>query len=169
MGRRSSRPKERVLDEAGAREKCLRLLAVRARSTAELRERLVREGLERGVVSRLLTGLEEAGLVDDEEFARSWIASRQAAGIGRRRLAAELSRKGIARSDIERLIAEQVDDEMERRQAESVARRRLAGVQREAKALARVRRLLLGRGYGFGMVDDVLRGIAGEQGDLGPR
>ena len=131
---------------------------------AELRERLARAGFEARVAAGALAGLAEAGLIDDEEFARSWIASRKAAGIGRRKLAAELGRKGIDRSMAERLMAEQVDDEVERRQAEAVARRRL-GAEWDAKTLARVRRLLLSRGYGFGTVDDVLQAIAGEQGD----
>jgi regulatory protein len=165
MGRKSSKRRERPLDEGAAREKCLRLLSVRARSTAELRAGLLREGFEGGIVSGVLDSLADVGLLDDEEFARSWIAGRKAAGIGRHKLAAELGRKGIDRSTTERLIAEQVDEGDERRQAEAIARRRL-GAEWDAKALARVRRLLLTRGYGFGTVDEVLQAIAGEHGDL---
>jgi regulatory protein len=160
--RRSSRREAPVLDETAARERCLRLLSVRARSAAELRERLVGAGFEKSVTGSVLADLAAAGLVDDEEFARSWIAARAGAGIGRHRLRAELGRKGIERGEIERLLAEQVDDEMERGRAEAIARRRLAEGTRDAKALARVRRLLLGRGYGFELVDDVLRLVAGE-------
>jgi regulatory protein len=165
MRRKSSERRERPLDESAAREKSLRLLSVRARSIAELRERLVRDGFEGSIVSGLLASLADVGLLDDEEFARSWITSRKATGVGRRRLAAELGRKGIARSITERLIAEHVDDEGERRQAEAIARKRL-GVQWDAKKLARVRRLLISRGYGFGTVDDVLQAIAAEQEEM---
>ncbi len=162
MRRKSSGRAERPLDESAAREKCLRLLAVRARSAAELRDRLLKAGFERSVFEPALADLAAAGLVDDEEFARSWISARNPAGVGRRKLAAELALKGIARDMIERLIEEQVDEETERQQAEGVARKRL-GAEWDAKALGRVRRLLLGRGYGFGIVDDVLRTIAGER------
>lgn len=141
----------------------MRLLSVRARSQAELRERLLGAGFPRGVIGRVLAGLAEAGLVGDEEFARSWIASRKLAGIGRRRLRAELARKGIERGTIERLIAEQVDDEMERGEVERLTRKRLDRSGGEAKALARVRRFLIGRGYGFEMVEDVLREMAGDE------
>jgi regulatory protein len=163
MRRKSSQNKGRPLDEAAARERCLRLLSVRARSGAELRERLLQVGFSRSVIGRVLAGLAEAGLVDDEEFARSWIAGRKVTGIGRRRLRAELARKGIERGMIERLIAEQVDDETERGQVETLARRRLARSSVDARTLARLRRFLIGRGYGFEMVDDALRTIAGEE------
>ncbi|MFB3881168.1 MAG: regulatory protein RecX [Armatimonadota bacterium] len=162
MRRRSRKHKEPTLDEAGARERCLRLLSVRARSAAELRARLARAGFEETVVSRALSDLAEAGLVDDEEFARSWIAGRSASGIGRHRLRSELAGKGIERAAIERLLAEQVDDRVERRRIEEIAARRLAAGPRDAKAVGRVRRLLLGRGFGYELVDDVLRAMAGE-------
>jgi len=165
MRRRNSPRAERPLDEGSAREKCLRLLSVRARSAAELRDRLVKAGFERSVFEPVLADLAAAGLLDDEEFARSWISARKSAGIGRRRLAVELGRKGIARSMIERLLDEQVDDDTERRQAEALARKRL-GAEWDAKALGRLRRLLLSRGYGFAIVDDVLRTIAGERIEL---
>ena len=61
---------------------------------------------------------------------------------------------------IERLISEHVDNDAERHQAEAVARKRL-GEQWDGRQLGRVLRLLLGRGYGFEVVDDVLRVIAG--------
>ncbi len=166
MRRKSSGRKEPPLDEQAARERSLRLLSIRARSTEELRQRLMRDGFAAEVVTDVLAGLTDAGLLDDEEFARSWIAGRAASGIGRNRLAAELTRKGIARDVTESLMAEQIDAEAERRQAEVIARRRL-GSERDAKALARVRRLLLTRGYGFATVDDALRAIAGEQEGIG--
>jgi regulatory protein len=163
MRRESSECKGRALDEAAARERCLRLLSVRARSAAELRERLLRTGFPRSVIEPVLAGFAEAGLVDDEEFARSWIAGRKAAGTGRRRLRAELAQKGIERSMIERLIAEQVDDETERGQVQMLVRKRLARSTVDAQTVARLRRFLIGRGYGFEMVDDALRAIAGEE------
>jgi regulatory protein len=162
MRRKSSGREGRALDETAARERCLRLLSVRARSAAELKERLRQAGFPPGIIGRVLPGLAEAGLIDDEEFARSWIAARKVTGIGRRRLRAELARKGVERGTIESVLAEQVDDETERDQVERLARKRLARSAADEQALARVRRFLIGRGYGFEMVDDVLRAIAGE-------
>ncbi len=159
--RRKSNKRQQPLDETAARKKCLRLLSVRARSVAELRQRLMQDGFEQSITDTVTADLTEAGLLDDEEFARSWIASRKTAGIGRRKLALELRRKGVERRLTERLIAELLDERTEREQAETLARKRL-GAEWDVKALIRIRRLLLSRGYGFGIVDDVLQAIAGK-------
>ena len=48
------------------------------------------------MATRLLDRFEEVGLIDDEAFARAWVASRQPGkGLARRALAQELRRKGI--------------------------------------------------------------------------
>ena len=144
-----------------AREKCLRLLAVRARSAWELRDRLRRSGFASDVAEGVLADLESAGLVDDLEFARSWIASRQASGrMGRHRLRWELRRKGVADELIERVVGETIDDGTEAEQALRLAQKRMKGGGNDARSLARVRRLLLGRGFGSDVVDTVIRRIS---------
>ena len=145
-----------------ARAKCLRLLSRRAQSEAELRERLRRDGFAEGVTEEVLADLAEAGLTDDQEFARAWVASRRESGSsGRRKLAWELRRKGIAREVIARVLEEEIDETAERRQAGELARRRLGG-RTDAKELSRLRRYLLGRGYGVETVDSVLQSIRQE-------
>jgi regulatory protein len=147
----------RQVSEEAAREKCLRLLSRRARSEAELRARLRQAGFAERLTEEVLAGLAEAGLTDDEEFARAWVASRKGrGGSGRQKLSWELRRKGVARDVIERVLEEEIDEATERRQAEELARRRL-GNRTDAKEMSRLRRYLLGRGYGFETVDGVLQ------------
>ncbi len=148
-------------DPEAAREKCLRLLAVRARSAAELRERLKGVGFAPDVVENVIADLAGTGLVDDTEFARSWVASRQAAGgIGKQRLRWELRRKGVAEALIEAALEQAVSDETEEEQALTLAQKRLKGGVEDARGLARVRRLLVSRGFGFDTVDRVMRRIS---------
>jgi regulatory protein len=150
-------------DPEAAREKCLRLLAVRARSTAELRERLRRVGFAPNVVGSVIADLTETGLVDDAEFARSWVASRQAAGgFGKQKLRWELRRKGVAEKLIETALEKAVSDETEEEQALLLAQKRLKGEVEDVRGLARVRRLLIGRGFGFDTVDRVMRRISSD-------
>jgi regulatory protein len=150
-------------DPEAARERCLRLLTVRARSAAELRDRLRRAGFADGVVEKVIADLAGAGLVDDLEFARSWVAGRQAAGgTGKQKLRWELRRKGVTNELVERVIEETVHEDTEVEQALLFAQKRLRGD--DAKALARVRRLLVGRGFGFGIVDAVMRRISSDIG-----
>ena len=163
MRRKASASRREARDEEAARDRCLRLLGLRARSSEELRERLTRAGFANEVIEVVLSGLERAGLVNDEEFARSWVASRQASGeSGRRKLRWELRRKGICEDLIRRVVDQEIDDETEMRQAMALAQRRLKGQPVEPKALPRLRRLLLRRGFGFDAVDSVLQSIVGE-------
>ncbi|HUU55497.1 MAG TPA: regulatory protein RecX [Armatimonadota bacterium] len=148
-------------DEQAARAKCLRLLSRRARSAGELRERLQTGGCDTDVIEGVLSDLEGAGLIDDEEFARSWIASRRASGgAARRRLSWELTRKRVDRDLIDRVLDEELDDQQELDQAAQLARKKLRGRQLDGKELSRLRRHLLGRGFGFDTVDSVLKAVA---------
>ena len=163
MRRKTSEKLSRPDDEQAARDTCLRLLSRRARSAGELRERLRTGGVSTDVAEGVLSNLEDAGLIDDEEFTRSWVAGRKAAGgASRRRIAWELRRKGVDRNLIERVLREEMDDRTELGQAAQLARKKLRGQQVDGKELSRLRRHLLGRGFGFGTVDSVLQAVARE-------
>ena len=82
--------------EEQARDLCLRLLTVRARTRAELEGQLAKRGYSDDISNRVLDRLSEVGLVDDADFAEQWVRSRRAnAGKGKRALAAELRNKGV--------------------------------------------------------------------------
>ena len=164
MRRKTSEKLSRSDDEQAARDTCLRLLSRRARSAGELRERLRTGGFSTDVAEGVLSNLEDAGLIDDEEFARSWVAGRKAAGgASRRRIAWELRRKGVDRDLIERVLREEMDDRTELGQAAQLARKKLRGQRVDGKELSRLRRHLLGRGFGFDTVDRVLQAVAREE------
>src|SRR4051812_15148686 len=61
------------------RESALRLLGYRARSRAELRQRLLRKHYEPGLVEEALDLLQRGGLVDDADFSRGWVRARTGA------------------------------------------------------------------------------------------
>lgn len=151
-------------DREAARQKCLRLLSVRMRSEGELRQRLRKADFAAEAIEDVLSDLARVGLVDDAEFARSWVASRKAAGgSGPRKLWSELRAKGVADDVLRGVLSEEMDEETERSQAMEFARRRLRGRPADDAALGRLRRLLVGRGFGFGTVDSVLASIAAER------
>ncbi len=153
--------------EEAAREKCLRLLGLRPRSAAELRERLRSAGFSADIIDSVVSGLAEAKLVDDEDFARSWVASRQfSGGTGRQKLRWELRRKGVSNEIIQRVVDQGIDEEMEVRHAMALAQSRLRGGASEPKARARLQRLLLSRGFEHATVDAVLRQMSEEEEDL---
>src|SRR3954464_10962026 len=95
--------------EEQARALCLRLLTARARTRAELAERLTKRGYPDDVSARVLDRLADVGLVDDHDFAEQWVRSRRAnAGKGKRALLSELRTKGV---DDEVIAAALADDD----------------------------------------------------------
>lgn len=143
-----------------AKEACLRLLAVRARSRAELAQRLSAKGHSPEVTEQVLDRLTEAGLIDDADFARQWVQQRHGfSGKGRRALEQELRRKGVSQEDsaaaLETVTA---DDEYAR--ATELVRRKLrslpAGLDRE-KAIRRLVGMLARRGYGHSVAYAVVK------------
>jgi len=78
------------------------LLAVRQRSIAETSERLAKQGYPQPLVNEVVTRLIEMRYLDDEEFARSWVESRdRARPRGQHGLRRELSLKGVPREIID--------------------------------------------------------------------
>jgi len=79
-----------------AREAALNLLSYRARSRAELEQRLQRKGFPSELVDRCLTELESRGFVDDAAFTMSFVRDRiRGKPKGGRRIAQELRARGI--------------------------------------------------------------------------
>jgi regulatory protein len=78
------------------RDAALRLLAQRARSEAELRQRLARRDMDPAVVDRTMTWLQERGYLDDRAFAEAFVRDRlRLRPRGRAGLIQELRRKGV--------------------------------------------------------------------------
>jgi regulatory protein len=142
-----------------ARDTVYRLLAARARSRSELRQALLRKEIDEDVADGVIQKFVDAGLVDDAEFAETWVRARhEQQGLGRRALGFELRRKGVD----EDLIAEAlstVDNESEADRARELVRRKLRATS-NADAATRTRRLvgmLARKGYPEGLAFRVVR------------
>ena len=155
--------------EQVARAILLDALAGRARSRAELAERLARRKVPTDLAERILDRFTEVGLIDDAAFARLWIEQRVASrGLARRALAVELRRKGVDDEIVREALAER-DNEGERAVAVDLVRRKLRSMSRLERD-ARVRRLvgMLGRkGYSPGVAHSVVREVLAEQAEGG--
>lgn len=102
-GRRESFAERRerraaVDDPAVVLEAAARFLEARSRSIAEVRRRLTGAGYRPDLVDGAIDRLTELGMLDDEQFARSWVESRdRARPRGERAIRDELRQKGIDR------------------------------------------------------------------------
>ncbi len=142
-----------------AKEICFDLLAARPRSAEELRQALKRKGFDDETIETLLGKLDQAGLINDAEFAELWVRSRHAnMGLARNALVAELKRKGID-GDIARQAAGEVDREAEEQRARELVRKRLRtlGNVDEQTAIRRLLGLLARKGYPQGLAYTVIK------------
>jgi regulatory protein len=94
-----------------AYQQAMLFLGFRARSEAEIRKNLEKHEFPPSVVDETVQRLREERLVDDEQFAQSWVANRsEFRPRSKRALSVELKRKGLAESAI-RSATEAVDEE----------------------------------------------------------
>lgn len=144
---------------AKAKDVCYRLLAARPRTRDELRKALARKGIDAEVADEVLGKFDKAGLIDDAQFAETWVRSRQTyQGLGKRALKSELLRKGVDRQIVEDTI-EEVDPEAEEGRARALVCKRLralSGVD-EVTAVRRLVNMLARKGYSEGMAYRVVR------------
>lgn len=139
------------------------ILGYRARSEAELRERLGRYGYLEETVSGVIARLEELGYLDDEEFARLK-AREKARKYGPRRVSAELRQGGIDEELARSVVAEEFAGRSELWEARSAAARRYNGRSSSSSSSSgsdaearRVYGFLVRRGYSAGVCAQVAR------------
>lgn len=141
----------------------LRLLAVRARSTAELQRRLRERGFTDEQVASELQSLAAQGLVDDTRVAQEYVGGILARkAVGRKFLAAKLRQRGIPNEISERVLQECMPQTLERELARAAAEHKLralrAGTDGAAShtRTAAVARFLFSRGFSSALVREIL-------------
>jgi len=145
--------------EEVARKILLDQLTGQARSRKELADKLAKKNVPTEVAERLLDRFEEVGLVDDEAYARMWIASRQPGkGLAGRALAQELRRKGVDEEIVREAVAE-IDPEDEEEAARALVRKKLRSLRNVDRTTAtrRLVGMLARKGYGSGLAFGVVR------------
>jgi regulatory protein len=156
--------------ESVARKILLDQLTGQARSRQELADRLAKKNVPDEIAVRLLDRFEEVGLIDDEAFARSWIASRQPGkGLARRALAQELRRKGVD-DEVAREALDEIDPADEEAAARALVRKKLRSLGRvdDATATRRLVGMLARKGYGSGLSFAVVRDELASSGRSAP-
>lgn len=166
----------KVIDEAGgdrlllaarkleAFDRAAAALGRRARSAHELERWLLQRGFDRGDVSDAVQRLTEIGAIDDSQFARAFARSRALGkGMSKRRLAQELSRRGVDSKMANAAIADVLEEESvdERALLEAAARKKLAVLRGQEPDAVRKRLYgyLARRGYDSADIAAVLRSI----------
>jgi regulatory protein len=111
-------------------QKALHFLSYRPRSSAEVRQNLVKRGTPADLVEETVDRLQRAGLVNDQEFARIWIENRNTfQPRSKSALRMELRRKGLSDEIVQPVLDEQVDEQALAFEAARKYSRRLAGLE----------------------------------------
>jgi regulatory protein len=152
-------PGEPVRDPAElAREICLRQLAVRPRTRAELATALRRGGIPDAVASQVLERYSEVGMIDDAAFARAWVSSRHhGKGLARRALGSELRQRGVAPETVGEAL-DQLDTDTEVETARALVDRKLRTATGDPQAITRrLVGMLARKGYPAGVAYRVVK------------
>ena len=142
-------------------ERAVKLLAAKARSVAELRERLLEgRGANGSVVETVISRLREYGYLDDERFALSYASLKvKQRPIGRRRLERELRMKkvesSVADEALELVYAETSEEQLIDQAIEK--RIRLRGKPKDRLEAKSLFDHLLRQGFPFELVSDKVR------------
>jgi regulatory protein len=135
--------------------RALNLLGYRARSEAEIRDRLGRYGYAGETIEAVVGRLEELGYLDDAEFARLK-AREKARKYGPRRVSVELRKSGVGEELAREVVEEEFAGRSEVGAARSAAARRYNGRGSDAEA-RRVYGFLVRRGYSAEVCAQVAR------------
>jgi regulatory protein len=148
-----------------AREICLRQLAVRPRTRAELAGALKQRGIADDIAASVLDRYGEVGMIDDRAFARAWVTSRHhGRGLAKKALATELRRKGVEPEAVGAALAELGDDTEAATARELVDRKLRSGPAGDPAAVARrLVGMLARKGYAPGLAFRVVRQAMADQ------
>lgn len=161
-GRRDRGDRREQLDHRDpaerAREICLRQLAVRPRTRAELAATLKTRGIDDRVAAQVLDRYDEVGMIDDAAFSRAWVTSRhQGKGLARRALGSELRRRGVAPETVGEAL-EELDPDTEEATARSLVERKLRSATGSPEAITRrLVGMLARKGYSAGLAYRVVK------------
>ena len=142
-------------EKPSAEDKAVELLARRSHFRRELATKLQRRGYPEEEIERALERVAGFGYLDDRITARQWVEARLSRGPeGRRRLAAELSRRGADSEVVDEVLSEALPDDdrpAAREAAERWLRRRSGSPKPEALA-----RHLDRKGFSQGAIWEIL-------------
>ena len=145
--------------ESRARNVLLFQLSKGAKSKSQLRAILVKREIPEDIFEPILDRFEEAGLIDDAQFANVIVNSRRRyKGLSKSAIKRELSTKGVAVEVIEEAISE-ITAEQEFETAKELAVKRLRTMSRLEPAVQdrRLSGYLARKGYGGGIVYAAIR------------
>ena len=148
-----------------ALDRAVGYLAARACSTREIEQKLLRAGYRLSTVEMVIYKLQRENLLDDADFARQWVESRQHHKLGRSRIAQELRRKGISQEEAEDALSV-IDDDDQLSGAVALAEKAAARIkpgEDMRKAASRIAGMLARRGYSWDIAKQAIAQVLSDE------
>lgn len=149
----------------------IKLLMLRRRSVAEMRERLRKKGFADALVAETMAELNRFRYLDDAAFAESFVNDRlNFRPAGRFLIAQELKARGIPEAVSAAVLDEKLSPETELRLARDLAQKKskLIRAKDPRQAAVRLRSYLQGKGFGAATISQVMRSNIGSEQELNP-
>ncbi len=149
------------------REAAMRAHGARMRSRKEMRSRLLEKGFSEEAVQATMEFLVEYRMIDDDAFARAFVADQLLRRpVGRRRLGDELRRRGITKEGIAEALNDVAGEQSELDNALAAARKKAPTIRHAdpRKWERSMSAFLAGRGFGWDAISAVLRRLRQERG-----
>ena len=138
-------------------------LAYSAKTRGQLRKKLQAEGFDAELIEPLLDKFEAAKLIDDAEYAQSFVAQKsRTKKLSRAALRRELAERGVRGEEVDNALAQRTDEQEREDAAELVRKKLRPGMDLSDRAEKdKVTRRLLGmlarRGYSSSVSMSVIR------------
>ena len=173
IGPERVRELQRMEEYLRAKNAALRLLSIRPRTVSEIRNRLLEKELPKTHIDGVIAELSSSGLLDDEEFARSYLRDTLAhRPVGEVLLRRKLLLLGVARETADEAIRETLRGVDAQAEADRAAEGYLKRVRRLPSAAADSRKLrsrlvaFLGRrGFSWSIIEIAVRNAMGSAED----
>ena len=141
-----------------AYEKAIRFIGYRPRSILEVRNRLIKYGIESEMIEKVISRLQEENVLNDTDFALLWVENRRTfRPRGKLLLRKELLAKGINDSDIE-IALSKVEESADARQLAYSKLSKYDGLSLDSLR-KKIWSLLSRRGFDYSVVNDLVREI----------
>ncbi|MHA7963104.1 regulatory protein RecX [Paenibacillus sp. CAU 1782] len=141
----------------------LRYLGAKPRTRNQLKQYLQRKEMDEQHIEHALDRLENENLVDDEEYAKQFAASRMNSGLkGRLMIRQELQQRGVPK-ELASAALSQMDESSELEAAQKLALKKSRSVKGELRDRKnKLTAFLLRRGFPSHIVREALKGVSWE-------
>ena len=137
-----------------------KILHYRQRSVKEMRDRLLKIGYEVEFVDAVINEMVADSTLDDERFARAFVNDHTSLKPkGNRYILNELTKKGISKETIERLLRDRDEKQMVSEYIKHKARNLNIHTRKDRQKLLR---RLLNRGFSSDLVYEILKAKSGD-------